>query len=51
METIKTEETTKKLGRGVDLLTKITHHKIVQQAEMPGDHFEMQGKKLSVKAK
>lgn len=51
METIKTERTTKKLGRGVDLLTNMTHHEIAQQAEMPSDHFETQGKKFSVQVK
>lgn len=50
METIKTEVTTKKLERQIDLLTKDTHHEIVQQAEMPSVHFEVQGKKFSVKA-
>lgn len=50
METIKTAVTTKKLGKGIDLLSDSTHHKTVQQAEMPSDHFEMQGKKFSAKA-
>jgi len=51
METIKTEVTTKKLGRRTDLLTKSTHHRIFQQVEILIDHFEVQGKKFSLKAK